>query len=109
MLSQGEQNPGPIVRYSDSVDQDAFRTSARAPGHLMARLRIASGNQAILEMGDLGLTLLRYLLALRESVPLLKLYTEGRAAPPSQLEWISKWQSAAEDQAEREEAPEVPV
>lgn len=109
MLSQGEQNPGPIVRYSDSVDQDAFRTSARAPGHLMARLRIASGNQAILEMGDLGLTLLRYLLALRESVPLLKLYTEGRAAPPSQLEWISKWQSAAEDQAEQEEAPEVPV
>lgn len=71
MLSQGEQNPGPIVRYSDSVGQDEFRTSARAPGHLMARLRLASGNQAILEMGGLGLTLLRNLLALGESVPLL--------------------------------------
>ena len=83
MLSQGEQNPGPIVRYSDSFGQDEFRTSARAPGHLVARLRLASGNQAILEMGGLGLTLLRYLLALGESVPHLKLYTEGRAAPPS--------------------------
>lgn len=63
----GSRTQAPLSDIHSRVDQDSCQGLQQGTGHLMARLRLASGNRAILEMGDLGLTLLSIIIIARVS------------------------------------------